>query len=451
MELWDHQKQTVDFCHDTPRVYDLSSPGTGKTISHLQYVKEAGLRTLVVCPKTLMFSAWGNDIEQHDMGMEYAIARAVKREETFTKAAASDKQIVITNNDAVKWLDKHPKIVDQFDAIVCDESTYFKNQASARSKAARRVFKRFDIRHNLTGTPNPKGVQDVWHQVRLLDEGERLFPTLSKFRFRYCRPVPIPGQTRAVKWVDKPGAMEEIVEMIADITVRHDRAECMDIPPNRVIWRPYELNPATRKILSELQKESFSLLNSGEPLTAVNAGVLQTKMLQVASGAVYTSEGEYTVIDTGRYELVAEMVEEYEHSIVFFLWSHQKEQLAKEFDRRGISFRIIDGKATDNARQAAVQDFQAGRLDVLLLHPETAAHGLTLTRGRAVIWASPPLCRGDWLEQGIARIVRGGQTQETDTIFVHAPNTPDRRNYNVAKTRATSMDLFTSYAKELTQ
>jgi SNF2 family DNA or RNA helicase len=155
------------------------------------------------------------------------------------------------------------------------------------------------------------------------------------------------------------------------------------------------------------------------------------KLLQIASGAVYSDPEHYELIDRERYELVADLAEERAHSIVFFLWKHQKIELIKEFESRGLSYTLIDGSVrTDTARTDAVRRFQNGEVRILLAHPKSAGHGLTLTRASATIWASPTYDY-EFYEQGFRRIYRATQTQPTETIFVIAPKTADVRAVDV--------------------
>ncbi len=147
------------------------------------------------------------------------------------------------------------------------------------------------------------------------------------------------------------------------------------------------------------------------------------------SGAVYSgAEGEYEIIDTTRYELITDLVEEREHSVVFFNWRHQRDQLCKTFEARSMSFALIDGSVAARDRDRIVEDYQAGKYRTILLHPKTGAHGLTLTRGTTTILSSP-IYEADLLKQGIHRIYRGMQDKITNTILVQAKNTVEEAVY----------------------
>ena len=161
-------------------------------------------------------------------------------------------------------------------------------------------------------------------------------------------------------------------------------------------------------------------------VTAINEGALRTKLLQIASGAVYGDDDKgrrrdptYKLLDRERYALVADLVEARDHSVVFYNWKHQREELKIEFEKRGITYATLDGNTPDTQREEIVASYQAGDLQVLAMHPKTGAHGLTLTRGRATIIASP-FDEADFLKQAIHRIWRGGQEHRTETILIEA-------------------------------
>ena len=177
----------------------------------------------------------------------------------------------------------------------------------------------------------------------------------------------------------------------------------------------------------ELEKNAILRLET-ETVSAVNAAVLRSKLLQVASGAAYHTEGEWALLDTGRYELILDLVEARKHSVVFFNWTHQKVELMKEAEKRGIKHALIDGTTPDRRRTEIVEDYQAGFYQTLFLHPKTGAHGLTLTKGTTTIWASP-IYEADFLKQGKHRIYRAGQTERTETLLIEAAGTVEKKVY----------------------
>ena len=179
----------------------------------------------------------------------------------------------------------------------------------------------------------------------------------------------------------------------------------------------------------EMEAEQLLQLK-GKTINAVNGAVLYTKLLQIASGAVYDSDDAYAVIDTGRYEMVIDLVEERPHSIVFFNWRHQKDLLIIEAEKRGLSYALIDGTTKQADRVRISREYQEGKYRILFAHPQSAGHGLTLTKGTATIWASPTFNLEHFL-QGLRRVFRISQTEKTETIVVIAPGTYDEKAWAV--------------------
>jgi len=377
----------------------MSDPGTGKTRAHLEAwaerYKKGGGKLLVIAPKTLLKPAWGEEIEEFISKHSYSIARAIDRDKAFKESA----DIYITNTDAVKWLAKQKvQFFRQFDSLIIDEITTFKHRTSQRSKAVKSITKYFKFRAGLTGTPNPLSITDLWHQTYLLDDGKRLGDSFFKFRNATCHAVQIGPHPTMVRWEDK----QQVIKYY---------------PPQKLKAKYKKLEDTT---ILQLKKEKVD---------AVNAAVLRNKLLQLASGAVYTSENKYEVVDASRYELITDLIEARKHSICFYNWRHQKEQLLNFAKKRGIEYAFIDGTVSDKRRETIIKAYQAGFFQTLFLHPQTGAHGLTLTKGTATIWSSP-IYQADFLKQGFHRIVRGGQTLKTETLLIEAVGTVEHAVYD---------------------
>lgn len=437
-KLWPHQQVSIDKFLDQESTFDASDPGTGKTRVALElFRRREGKCMLVIAPKSLLYSAWGADIEKY-LGVEYSIATAENREEAFNQRA----DIYITNTDAVTWLVKQPKaFFEKFDFICIDEITSFKHRTSRRSKALKKIAPLFEYRHGMTGTPNSASITDVWHQMLIIDGGERLGKNFFAFRNAACTPKQIGPSPKMVKWVDKEGAEEAVASLMSDITVRHPFEDVMtEVPPNYTRTIPFRMSWKQRKAYKDMAEDAIAILKSGTA-TAVNAAALRTKLLQIASGAVYLEDGSYDVIDSSRNELVLDLVEGAKHSIVFFNWKHQRHQLVAEAEKRGITYEVIDGSVSDRRRAQIVEAYQAGFYQTLFLHPKTGAHGLTLTTGTRTIWASP-IYEPDFLKQGKHRLYRGGQTEVTETIMVEAEDSVERVVYDILDGKKTRMDLL---------
>jgi hypothetical protein len=342
--------------------------------------------------------------------------------------------------------------------------TAYKHHTSQRSKAALKISKFFKYRSCMTGTPNSNTICDVWHQVMLLDGGKRLGSSFYGFRNSVCTPKQIGFNANAVQWTDKDGAEEAVFGLLSDIVIRHKFEDCVDIPENHQYNVPYFLSPTHRKSYDEMQETALLQLYGplekrvaarmrGKPPTpiatvsAIHAGVMAQKLCQIASGAVYESPDKYHLIDPSRYEMILDLIEERKHSLTFFLWKHQRDLLLSEADRRGITYALIDGSTKENERNDIVARYQRGAYQTIFAHPKSAAHGLTLTKGTATIWASPTYDL-EIFKQGSKRQHRMGQTQKTETIIVTADDTIEQSVFDkmlVKDARMTNLlDLFST-------
>jgi SNF2 family DNA or RNA helicase len=355
------------------------------------------------------------------------VATADVRESTFAEKADA----YVTNIDAVKWLAKQPKsFFAKFDTLIIDESSAYKHATSQRSKAVAKIAKYFKYKRAMTGTPNGRTITDVWHQVYLLDEGARLGRSFFAFRNSVCTPTQVGCSDKTIRWDDKDGAEEAVFGLLSDIVIRHKFEDCVDIPANHRYTLEYELSAKQRKAYEQMETTQMLWLKGKEPsVIAVNAAVVANKLLQVASGAVYGVVDDPVLVDDGRYKMVLDLVEERKHSLVFFHWKHQRDALAAEADKRGITFAIIDGTVNEHERDRIVTAYQAGAYQTIFAHPRSAAHGLTLTRGTTTIWASPT-DNTEWFKQGNRRQARRGQTQATRIVTVIAEGTVDEAAYS---------------------
>lgn len=442
-DYYEHQKKTLDLLRQEDRVFDTSDPGTGKTRPALgAYVERAstsGKRCLVLATKSILQSAWGGDIDKFFPGVKYRVAYASNRQKVFD----SDADIIITNHDAVRWIAKNIKdsYWKDFDTLIVDESTAFKNHQAQRSKAVYKLARNFTHRELLTGTPNPRSILDIWHQAKILDDGQRLGSSYWKFRSVVCEPVQVGPDASMIEWRDKEGSEYAVFDLLEDITIRHKFEECQDIPANKVTEYLVELPPKLRSKYNDMMNMAVMMRDDGKLLTAVNAASVHQKLMQIASGAVYDERGEYVVLDDTRSEMVMDLIEERDQCVVAFNWRHQRAGLEAAAKKRGIPYAVIDGTVSDRLRMEAVEQFQRGDIRVILAHPQSAGHGLTLTAGTTTIWTSPTY-NAEHYKQFNHRIYRAGQTRKTETIHIKARDTIDEKVFAKLDSKLSSMQLL---------
>lgn len=428
-----HQTESLKFLAKRKSAFDASDPGTGKTyVQIMDFVrqhKKDGLAMLVVCPKSLMKAAWAADIKKFAPHLKVSLCYAKDRAD----ALAAPADVYVINVDGVKDLLKFKKpFWKKFGRLVVDESDAFKHHTSQRSKALAKIAANFDYRRLMSGTPATNGICDLWHQYYILDGGKRLGPSFFGFRNACCTPTQNGPSAQHLKWTDKPGIEIMVAELVKDITIRHKFEDCVDIPPNHKYSVPIELSPRHMATYNELKENSLAILRE-TTVSAINAAVLATKLLQATSGAVYNDDGNYSPIATDRYELVLDLAEARSHTIIFYLWDHQRDELIKEATARKMPFAVWNPDLPEIADQ-----FQEGKFKVLFAHPKSAAHGLTLTRGVATIWPSPTYDLTFYL-QGLKRIHRIGQKEKTETIVVVAKDTIDEKVWAALEAKRLNM------------
>ena len=424
-----HQRETTNFILNHDRVLITSDPGTGKTRAVLDAFAELvkqnpDSRMLVLAPLSILQASWVEDIEKFTPHLTCVVAYSKNREKAFKESA----NIIITNHDAIKWLDKNKKYIDQFDTICIDEFTAYKNRTSQRSKAAGRVIKSFDRRIAMSGTPNGNTIRDIWHPTKLVDDGERLGPSFYPFQQQVCTPKLIQLGNRVVtEWLDKDNAEEMVAVQLQDITIRHKLEDCIDMPEQTVTMRKVTLPKRIQQQYETFAKDSV-LYTGKATINAINAGVKVKKLLQLCTGAVYKDDGTSEGIHTERYDLVMELVKQRKHSLVAFNWKHERDALVQLAEKRDYTYEVIDGETPAHKRSNIVERFQAGQLKVLFAHPQSAGHGLTLTKATTAIWCSPTY-NAEHFQQFNRRIHRSGQTQKTETILIAARNTWEEQVY----------------------
>jgi len=452
-----HQLVSLKHANKTPVVLDASDAGTGKTyVTIMAFAKRrarGGGCMLVMGPRSTLRSVWLADFRKFAPHLKVVVADAANRDEAFK----ADADVYVTNHNASKWLAKQKKaFFAKFSEVAMDESTAYKHYTSDRSKAMLKIIKHFKYRRAMTATPNTNTVVDIFHQALLLDDGRRLGKLYFPFRQQVATPVQSTRKdgtaiANAIKWVDKEGAEEAVFNLLADIVIRHRLDDCADIPENHQYPLMYSMSKVQERAYQEL-KETQLLKFAKTGITAFNASAVATKLMQVASGAVYTAPNDYQVIDIGRYELVLDLVQQRKHPLVLFQWLHQRDLLVAEAEKRGLTFSVFDGDTSDADRARIVVEYQRGEMDVLFAHPKTVGHGQTLTRGTSTIWASPTHDLELFI-QASSRQRRLGQTEKTETVVILAEGTVDEWAYENVMNKhgklTTLLEMFDTLAAEV--
>ena len=436
-----HQQSTTDFIVNTKQCLITSDPGTGKTRAVLDAHAILGGKTLVLAPLSILEAAWGEDINKFQPNIKYGVAYAKNRTKVFEDGTYD---MVITNFEAVNFLQKNPQYCKQFDTIVIDEFTAFKNREAKRSKNLNKIISYFTNRIAMSGTPNSNTILDIWHPVYLIDGGERLGSRFYAFRHQACTPK---FNGFANEWIDKPGIEEAVANKLSNISIRYALSDCMDLPDNIVRTVNTKLTPNVQKQYKLLADESVLYTKSGT-VNAVHAAARVKKLLQLVTGAVYDEDGVVQFVHQERYDIVMTLVAQRAHSLVAFNWKHERDALVEIAQKEGISYEVIDGSVKAEKRSDIVARYQAGHIKVLFCHPQSAGHGLTLTKANTVIWCSPTY-NAEHYQQFNQRIYRAGQTQKTETILIQARNTWEPEVYKKLNTKLGRMENLLHILKEI--
>ena len=439
--LMDHQLVTRDFLARQQVAFDHSDPGTGKTFAAIAANEKRFLgKTLVLAPLSILKPSWAADIKTLT-NKDAVVAHGSPKKRTEAMNANAD--YVVMNHDGVNWLADNTALLVNFQTIIVDEFTAFKNRNAKRTKALQLVSGYFQRKWFLSGTPAPNSVTDLWAPTFILDSGSRLGRSFYKFQSQVCTPSAVPGAPLgALKWTDKPDATLMVADMIKDISVRHLAKDCLDLPENRTSTYYIDLPTKTRKEYEAFKKDRVfvhfkdmvaSQMSGARPkaaISSVNAAAMVRKLIQILTGSAYDGDGNVVKVHSERYNLVMDLVDQRSHSLVAFNYTHERDALIAlaKSKSRNISHAYIDGSVSLAKRNQIVDDFQAGKYKMLLVHPQSTAHGLTLTKGEAVIWTTGVYSTEQYLQTN-KRIDRKGQTKETETIRIIARDTVEEEVY----------------------
>lgn len=408
-EPYAYQRVAIERMINSPRLALYQDMGLGKTVEVLTAIRELRLRwcvtrVLVIAPKMVAEATWTQEAERWDHLKELRIAKVLGPLQKRIAGLETAADIYIINRENVAWLVDYCRNAWPFDGVVIDESSSFKNPQSKRFKALRRVLHKIKWLVELTGTPAPNGIEDLWAQIYLLDSGERLGRTLTAFREAYfSQDYAHPGQQYRT-YTPLPGASEQVEAKIADICVTMKAEDYLELPEYVEDVVPVMLDTEAKKAYRRLERDML-LEVDGATITAGTAAVLNGKLLQLCSGAVYGEAGEVVSVHNCKLDAFLEVVEQLggQHALVFYWYQHERERLIEALSKTGLRVRVYSGEADASA-------WNAGEVDLLLAHPVSCGYGLNLQfGGHHMIWYSLPNWELEVYQQACKRLHRQGQ------------------------------------------
>lgn len=406
-EPHDYQRYAIDYIETHPVAAVLLDMGLGKTVISLTAIADLlfdsfeARRILVVAPLRVARDTWPAEIKkwEHLRHLTYAVAIGTPAERKAALMANAD--ITIINRENLQWLIENSSFHFDYDMVVIDELSSFKNHQSKRFKSLLKVRPHVKRIIGLTGTPSSNGLMDLWAEFRLLDMGQRLGRFITQYRSNYFMPDKRNGEI-IYSYKPLPYAEEQIYRKISDITISMRSSDHLKMP--ELVSTQYEvyLSDAERERYDELKSE-FVLQLKDDEVTAANAAALTGKLSQLANGAIYTDTGETIAFHDRKLDALEDIIEAANgKSVLVAYWFRHDLQRIRE------RFNVRELKSSKD-----IADWNAGNIQVAVIHPASAGHGLNLQQGGStLIWFGLTWSL-ELYQQTNARLWRQGQSAGT--------------------------------------
>lgn len=424
-----YQKYCIDRVISDNELGLFLDMGLGKTVitltavNELKYNRFAVKKILIIAPKKVAEATWSKEASKWDhlrhLRFSLVLGNLTKR----IRALNMPADIYIINRENIPWLVDYYRNAWPFDMVVIDESSSFKNHRAKRFKALKMV--RGHIRRivELTGTPAPNGLIDLWAQIYLLDGGKRLGRSISGFRERYFSPDQRNAQ-QIFTYKPKDGAGAAIESLIGDICISMKAEDYLQLPDIVYDDIPVVLDPAAKRQYQKLETEMLITVDENT-IDAGSAAVLSNKLMQLCNGAVYDDNGKTVEIHGCKLDAFDELIEGLngQPALVFYNFQHDKDRIMKRLAGSGLKVRELRSPKDET-------DWNSGKIDVLLAHPASAAYGLNLQDGgNHVVWFGL-----NWslelYQQANKRLHRQGQKQK---VIIHRLSVVGGRDEDVIK------------------
>ena len=380
-------------------------------------------KVLVIAPLRVVRDTWPMEVVKWDHLKELDVSVIVGDLKARKAAVSANALIYIVNRENVKWLiDYYEKngLRWDFDCIVIDELSSFKNYQSQRFKYLRKVRPFVKRWIGLTGTPTSNGLMDLWAEIGILDGGERLGRFIGRFRDAYFKPGSMNPATGVVfSYIPRPGAEQQIYERISDITISMKAIDHLQMPECLYVNHEVEMDAQERKLYDQLKKDLIIPLEDGD-IDAANAASLSNKLLQMSNGAVYDENKEACVIHSRKLEMLEDLIEAANGQpvLIAYWFKHDRARIAEHLTAAGYSPRDI--RSSED-----IADWNAGKIPIALIHPASAGHGLNIQEGgHILIWFGLTWSL-ELYQQTNARLWRQGQKETVTIHHIVTKNTVD--------------------------
>lgn len=372
-------------------------------------------KVLVIAPLRVAEDTWSRESEKWDHLRHLRISKVLGTAAQRKAALEADADIYVVNRENVVWLTENLRHWD-FDMVVIDELSSFKNPQSKRFRALRKVIMRSSRVVGLTGTPSPNSLMDLWAEIYLLDRGERLGKTLGAYREEFFRPGARNGYV-VYNWSLRPGCREKIEKRISDICVSMSAADYLTLPKRIDNVIPVRLTESEMELYRTMEQEQLLHLGDSDDIVALNAAAVMTKLLQIANGRAYNVDGQPVDIHRKKLEALQEIIDDTDSPVlVFYSFQH---------DLEAIRAVLPDARKLEGSKD--IKEWNDGHIRVLLAHPASVGYGLNLQEGgHTIIWYGLTWSL-ELYQQANARLYRQGQTKPVIIHHLVAEGTVDEQ------------------------
>ena len=384
-----YQQHCIDRILEVNKLGLFLDMGLGKTVTTLTAIKElkyhrfAVRKVLVIAPKKVAEGTWTKEAAKWDHTKMLRVSPVLGSQTKRIRALNTPADLYIINRENVCWLVDYYRNSWPFDMVVVDESSSFKSHTAKRFKALASMGSHIERLVELTGTPSPNGLADLWAQVFLLDGGERLGKRYTQFRERYFQPDKRGADGMVYSYEAKPGTEDAILRNISDICISMKAEDYLQLPDITYHEIPVALDSRASKAYYEMEREMVLAMPEDEgEISVTSAAALSNKLLQLANGAVYDEDHAVHEVHGCKIEAFLELIESLQGkpALVFYNFQHDKSRILKALEKARL--RVRELKTTQEE-----DDWNAGKIDILLTHPASSAYGLNLQKGgNHVIW-----------------------------------------------------------------
>ena len=429
-DLHPYQHRMIDFIYNTPKCAVWAGLGLGKTITTLTAITDlldsfSVSKVLIIAPLRVANSVWHIEAKRwsHTKDLKFSIVTGSEKERISALFKSAD--IYVINRENAQWIVEHYKTKWPYDLVVIDESSSFKSASSQRFKALKKVRTLTDRMVQLTGTPSPNGLIDLWSQMFLLDGGERLGKTISAYKMRFFQTGHNGYTLTPVSNADKI-----IHKLIDDIVISLNVEDYLEMPEriDTVIRVP--LPPSRMGEYKQLERDFIMQINDAE-IVAYNAATLAGKLLQYCNGAMYTDElKNWTEIHTAKLDALDEILEDNQDENLLIAYNYKTDLIR-------LKARYPDAVVLDNDPNIIAR-WNNGNIKMLLAHPASAGHGLNLQHGGSIIVWFGLNWSLELYQQFNGRLHRQGQTKPVRVVHIVADGCIDDKVMKAIDDKATT-------------